>query len=183
VPEVLGPHPLYGIALRELREDGIDAVTKAAQIGASFGGRVALLAPVRREELDTRTLRQLSLGLGRMVIAVSDGEPAGGLDKLWQYGKFVGIGRSYREAGDEPRPADPDVHPKAVKGLPEQGVLTEGGLSLEPAAAVGTSEQARWQRHRVANGEAAIVRSEREEVSVGARVVAIGTKSARNPSM
>jgi hypothetical protein len=125
--------------------------------------RVVLLAPVRCEELDTRTPRQLFLGLGRVVVAVSNSEPTGGLEEFRQHGKLVGIGRGYREAGDEPRPAHLHMHPEAVEGLPEQGVLTVSGFSPEARAAVGTSEQARRQGHRVADGEASIVRSEREE--------------------
>jgi hypothetical protein len=31
----------------------------------------------------------------------------------------VGVGRSYRKAGDHPRPADPCVYPEAVEGLLE----------------------------------------------------------------
>ena len=135
VPDVLGPHPLYGIPLRELREDGVDALTKATQEGLPFGGTVALLAPVGREQFDAPP-GHLFLRFGRMVVAVSDGEPSGGLDELRQHGKLVGIGRGYREAGDHAGPADPpNVHPEAVEGLPEQGVLTESGLPAEAPTA------------------------------------------------
>jgi len=46
VPEVLGPHPLYGVAPRQLAENCVDPVVKAAQEGAPFGGRIELLVPV-----------------------------------------------------------------------------------------------------------------------------------------
>ena len=52
----------------------------------------------------------------------------------------------------------PCVHPEAVEGLPEEGVLAEGGLSPEALAAVGPGEQARRQGERVHQGEAGVVR-------------------------
>jgi hypothetical protein len=164
VPEVLGPHPLYAIALCELREDGVDAVTKAAQIGTPLRMRIVLFGPVRCEELDTRTPGQLFGDLGRVVVAVSNGEPTGGLEKSRQHGKLVGISRSYRKAADESWPAHPHMHPEAVEGLPEESVLTESGFSPEARAAVGTSEQASRQGQGVADGKRRVVRSESEKL-------------------
>ena len=108
-PEVLGPHPLHGVAPRELAEDGVDPVAKTAQAGAPFGGGIALLASVRREELDARAPRQLFLRLGRPVVAVADGEPPSGIDELRHDGELVGVGRGHGEADDEARPADAHV--------------------------------------------------------------------------
>ncbi len=68
VPEVLSPHLLYAVATRELAEDGVDPVAKAAQERAPLGGGIALLAPVRREEFDARAPRHLFLRLGRAVV-------------------------------------------------------------------------------------------------------------------
>ena len=165
MPEVLGPHSLHGITLRELREDGVDAVTKAAQEGTSFAERVVLLAPVRREELDTCTLGQLFPGLGRPVVAISDGQPASsGLEKLWHDGKLMGIGRSHREAADDPRPANPYVYPKAVEGLLEEDVLAESGFPFEAGAAVGAGKETRRQGKSVADGEGRVVGSKRKEL-------------------
>jgi hypothetical protein len=163
VPEVLGPHSLYAIALRELREDSVDSVTNAAQIGASLRVRVVLLAPVGREELDTHTPRHLSFGFGRPVVAVSNGETAGRFEEFGEYRQFVGIGRGNRDAADEPRPANAHMHPKAVEGLPEKRVLAEGGFSFEARAAVGAGKQASRQGQRVHQCEGRTVGSEGEE--------------------
>jgi hypothetical protein len=164
VPEVPGPYPLYAIAPRELREDGINAVTKAAQEGAPLGSRVLLLCPVRREELDAHATRQLFLGLGRPVIAIPDDETRGSLDDLWQHGELMGISRGHREAGNETRPANPNMHPEAVEGLPEKRVLAESRLAAKALAPVSAGEEAGRQGHRVADGEGGIVRGEREEL-------------------
>jgi hypothetical protein len=56
------------------------------------------------------------------------------------------------------------VYPKAVEGLPEQGVLAESGLSAESTAAVSACEQARRQGHRVADGERGVMGGERKEL-------------------
>ena len=56
------------------------------------------------------------------------------------------------------------MHPEAVEGLPEEGVLAEGGLSPEALAAVGPGEQARRQGERVHQGEAGVVRGFGQEV-------------------
>ena len=56
------------------------------------------------------------------------------------------------------------MHPEAVEGLLEEGVLAESGLPTESTAAVGAGEEARWQGHRVADGEGRVVRSESEEL-------------------
>ena len=101
MPEVPGPHLLYGVATRELAEDGVDPVAKAAQESTPLGVGIALVAPVRREELDASTPRQLFLRLGRVVVAVPEGEPAGGLDEPRYNGELVGVGRGHREAGDD----------------------------------------------------------------------------------
>src|SRR5919107_6222654 len=163
MPEVLGPHPLYAIAPGELAEDGVDSVAKPAQAGAPFGGRIELLAPVRREELNPRAPRQLFFRFGRPVIAVPDGDPAGKLHELRYDRKLVGVSRGQREAGDDARPADPHVHPEAVEGLPDERVRAESGLPAEAPAAVGTGEEApRRQGHRVAEREDGVVGSERK---------------------
>ena len=164
MPEVLGPHPLYAIALGELRKDGVDPIAKAAQERAPFGGGIALLTPVRRKELDAHSTRQLFLGLGRPVIAVPDDEPSGGLDEFGHDGELVGVGWGHREAGYETGPADPHVHPEAVEGLPEQRILAESRFAAEAFAPVGAGEEASRQGHRVDKREGRLVRSEREEL-------------------
>src|SRR5215216_6410557 len=75
--------------------------------------------------------------------AIPDGQAASGLEQFGEHGKLVGVGRSHRQAGDHSRPAHSHMHPKAVEGLLEQGVLAEGGFSLEAATAVGAGKQAR----------------------------------------
>ena len=51
MPEVFRPHPLYGIALRELAEERVDPVPKAAQAGISFWMRIVSLLTVRCQRL------------------------------------------------------------------------------------------------------------------------------------
>lgn len=142
MPEVFGPHPLYTVALCELRKDSVYAVAKTAQQRAAFGIWVSLLGGVRGQKLYVHTL-QLLFGFWRMVVAISDDEAASPFSKFWEHGKLVGVGRSHRDAGDYSRPTDPHMHPEAVESLPEKRVLAEGGLPLETSAAVGTGEQAR----------------------------------------
>ena len=91
VPEVSGPHLLYGVATCELAEDGVDPVAKAAQEGAPFGGRIELLAPVRRDEFEACTLRQLLLRFRRPIIAVLDGDPTSGIEEFRYDRKLVGV--------------------------------------------------------------------------------------------
>jgi hypothetical protein len=55
------------------------------------------------------------------------------------------------------------MHPETVEGLLEEGVLAESGLSSKATAAVGASEQARWQGHGVYEREGGVVRSQREQ--------------------
>ena len=164
VPEVPGPYPLYAIAPRELREDGVNAVTKAAQEGAPLGSRVLLLGAVGRKEFDAHATQQLFLGLGRPVIAIPDDETRGSLDDLRQHAELMGISRGHREAGDETGPANPNVHPEAVEGLPEKRVLAESRLAAKALAPVSAGEEAGRQGHRVADGESRVVRGEREEL-------------------
>jgi hypothetical protein len=164
MPEVPGPYPLYVIAPRQLRENGVDAVTKAAEEGAPLGIGVVLLGAVGRQKLYAFCCGQLFPLLGRPVVAIPDGEPApSGLDELGQHGKLVGVGRGYREAGDHPGPAHPHVYPEAVEGLFEQGIFAESGFSFEAAAAVGAGEQACWQGHRVYQRESGVVRGKEEQ--------------------
>jgi hypothetical protein len=56
------------------------------------------------------------------------------------------------------------MHPEAVEGLPEKGILAVSGFSSETPAAVGASEQARRQGHRVHEREGRVVRGEREKL-------------------
>jgi hypothetical protein len=56
------------------------------------------------------------------------------------------------------------VHPEAVEGLLQEGVLAEGGLPPEAFAAVGAGEQASRQGHRVAKREGGVVRGPSEEL-------------------
>lgn len=163
MPQISGPHPLYGVALGKLREDSIYPVTKAAQKRAPFGVGISLLGGVRSQEIDTHPGQFLPC-FGRMVVAVSENDSASSLDKLRHDGKLVSVGRSHRDAGDEPRPADSHVQPETIEGLPDEGVLAESGLPTEARAAVGTSEQASWQGHRVADGEGGIMGSKGEKL-------------------
>src|SRR5919202_2717668 len=158
MPEVARPHLLYRIALCELAENGVYPVAKPTEEGALFRGRVSLLGGIRGQKLHT-SARQLLPGLWRMVVAVSDDQPRSSLGEFWEHGKLVGIGRGYRDAADHPRPANPHMHPKAVEGLLEEGVLAESSLPFEALAAMGSGEQASWQGHRVADGEGGVVRN------------------------
>src|SRR5215207_3049619 len=99
-----------------------------------------------------------------MVVAIPNEQTRGGLGDLRQHGKLVGVGRGHRETGDDARPADSNVHPEAVEGLPEQRILTEVRLSLEALAAVGASEEARRQGHRIDESKGRVVRCECKEI-------------------
>ena len=52
MPQILGPHPLYGVASRKLAENGVDAVAKSAQQSALSGMGVRAFVLVGREEID-----------------------------------------------------------------------------------------------------------------------------------
>jgi hypothetical protein len=123
---------------------------------SSFGG-------VRGQKLYAH-LRQLFFGLRRVVVAISDEKARGRLGEFGEYRELVGVGRGYRKAGDEPWPANPHMHPKAVEGVLEEGILAEGCLSFETPPAVSASEQACPQRQRVAKREGAIVRGLGQEL-------------------
>jgi hypothetical protein len=58
------------------------------------------------------------------------------------------------------------MHPEAVEGLLEEGVLAESGLPTESTAAVGAGEEARCTEagHRVADGQGRVVGSKRKEL-------------------
>jgi hypothetical protein len=161
--EVLGPHPLYGVPLRELREDGIDTVAKTAQIGALSWDRISFLGGIRSQKFYAHP-RQLLLGVGRVVVAVPDEKAGGALGEVGHYGEFVGVGRSYAQASDDTRPSYPHVYPKAVEGLPEERIFAKGGLAAEARAAIGAGEKTCRQGHRIADGEGGIMRNEREEI-------------------
>jgi hypothetical protein len=163
VPHVARPHPLDGVAFRQLRKDGVYTVTEPAEEGAPLGGGVPLLGGVWGQELHAPA-GQLLGGLRGVVVAVPDDHTGGRLGDLREHGEFVGVGRGHRETGYDPRPADPHVHTEAVEGLLEEGVLAESGFSFEARAAVGAGEQASRQRHRVADGEGRVVRGRTEEL-------------------
>ena len=162
VPEVAGPHPLYTVALGELRKDGVYSVTEAAQKSASFRIGISLLGGVRSQKLYANDL-QLLLGLWRMVVAVPNDQPRSSLDDLRHDGKLVGIGRCHRDASDHSRPRDPRMHPETVEGLLEERILAESGFSTEALTPVGTSEQTRRKRHRIHEREGGVVRNESKE--------------------
>ncbi len=98
VPEVLGPHSLYAIALCELRKDGVDPVAQVAQKHAPLGGGIALLGAVGCEQRDVHAPRQFFSCLRRPVIAISDDKTAGGLKEFREHREFVGVGRGNRDA-------------------------------------------------------------------------------------
>ena len=162
MPEVARPHPLYRIALCELAKDGVDPVAKAAQHGTSLGIGITLFGGVGSQKLHTPP-GQLLPNWRRMVVAVPDDDPRCSFEEFGEQVDLVGVGRSYRQASDHPRPANPHVYSKAVEGLSEQRILAESGFSFEALAAVGSGEQTRRQGQRVADGEASIVRSESKE--------------------
>ena len=156
VPEIARPHSLYGITLGELTENGVDAVAKPTQEGTPFGCGVSFLGGVRSQKLHTHT-SQLLAGLWRMVVAISDEKARSSFGEFWDHGEFMGVGWSHRKTSYDPRPANPCVHPKAVEGLLEEGVLAESGLPFEALAAIGSGEGACWQGHRVADGKRRVV--------------------------
>ena len=141
VPQVTRPHPLYGVSLGELAENGVYPVAKTAKQSTPSGSRISLLGGVWGQKLNAHS-RQLFSGFGRVVVAVSYDDPRGKLGEFWKQGELMGVGRGHREAGDHPRPADPYMHPKAIEGLPEQCVLAKSGLATETPAAISAGEQA-----------------------------------------
>jgi hypothetical protein len=56
------------------------------------------------------------------------------------------------------------MHPEAVEGLLEEGVLAESRLAAKAFAPVGAGEEARWQGHRVDECEGRVVGGEREHL-------------------
>ena len=162
MPEVLGPHPLYGVALCELAKDCVYPVTKPTEQGALLGSRVSLLGRVGSHKFHTDARQHLP-NLRRVVVAVCDDQPRAKFGDLWEHGKLMSVGWSHRKASYDSRPRDPDVHPEAVEGLPKQHVLAESRLSFEAFASVGAGKQARRQGQRVADGERRVVWSECEE--------------------
>jgi hypothetical protein len=153
MPQVARPHPLYGVALCKLREDGVYPVAKTAQECASFGVGISFLGGIWGQKPYAHT-RQVFCGLWRMVVAVSyNDDPGGKLDELRHGGELVGVGGGHRDAGDHSRPPEPNMHPEAVEGLPQQRVLAEGRFSFEAMAAVGASKEARRKRQRVADSK------------------------------
>jgi hypothetical protein len=80
-----------------------------------------------------------------MVVAIPDDETGTTLGEFGDDRELMGIGRGHRQTANDPRPADPHVHPEAIEGLFEERVFAEGGLSLEAFAAVGSGEQTSWQ--------------------------------------
>ena len=105
VPQVTRPHSLYGIPLGQLRKNGVYAVAKPAEEGTLFRGGVSLLGGIQGHKLYAHG-SQLFSGFGRVVVAVSYGNPGGFLGECWKHGELMGVGRGYREAGDNPRPAE-----------------------------------------------------------------------------
>src|SRR5215211_75327 len=181
MPRAACPHPLYAVAFAELRKDGVYPVAKPAQEGAPLRGRVLLLGGVRGQKLDAHR-RQLLLGLGRVIVAVPDDQPGGVFDEFGDDRELVDVGRGHRDAGDYPGPANPHVYSEALKGLFEQGVLTESGLSLKAPAAVGSGEQARRQGHRVADGEGGVVGSLGQELLAPEALLDLPEEVGRLPS-
>ena len=101
MPQITGPHPLYGITLGELTKEGVYPVAKPTEEGAPFRMRLSFLGGVRSQKLYTHT-RQLLSGLRRMVVAISNEHTGGGLAEFWEHGKLVGVGRGHRNTGDHP---------------------------------------------------------------------------------
>src|SRR3712207_6008350 len=163
VPQVACPYALYRVALCELRKDSVDTVAKPAQEGAPLGIGIAFLGPVGSSQLDAPP-GQLLPNWRRPVVAVPDHHVPGMLNQLGHYRKLVDVGWGYRDASDHPRPAHPHVHPKAIEGLLEESVLAKGSLSFKTPATVGAGKQACRQGHRVADGEASIVRGFGQEL-------------------
>ena len=147
VPEILGPHPLYRVASGELKKDGVDTVSEAAEKGTAFGSWVSPLGRVGREQFDT-LVRQLFFCLERVVVAVPDDDPVGAIGQFGKHAKLVDVGRGDRQTADDARPANSHVHPEAVEGLLEQRVFAKSGLPTEAFTAIGASEEARRQGHR-----------------------------------
>jgi hypothetical protein len=163
MPEVTCPHPLYPISLGELRKDGVYPVAKPTEQGAPFRMRVPFLGGVRSQKLHAHA-RQLLAGLRRMVVAIPDDETGTTLGEFGDDRELMGIGRGHRQTANDPRPADPHVHPEAIEGLFEERVFAEGGLSLEAFAAVGSGEQTSWQGEGVSQGEGGLVRGIDQEL-------------------
>ena len=94
VPEVACPHPLYGVTLGELAENGVYPVAKAAEECAPLGMRVSLLGGIRGQELYALTL-QLLPGPRRMVVAIPNEQTGGVLGEFGNDREFVSVGRSH----------------------------------------------------------------------------------------
>jgi hypothetical protein len=58
----------------------------------------------------------------------------------------------------------PHTHPEAVEGLVDKGTLAKSVLLAESTAAVGTGEEAHWQRQRVVYGEGGLVKGVGEKL-------------------
>src|SRR5215210_1619635 len=99
-----------------------------------------------------------------MVVTVSEYQAGGALDDLRQQVKLMNVSGSDRDAGDHSRIADPRMYAESVEGLFEQSVLAESDLTPKARATVSAGEQARWQGHRVADGEGGLVRSNRQKL-------------------
>ena len=84
MPEVTRPHPLYGVTLGELAENGVYAVAKTAQQGTPSGSRISLFGGVGGQKFNAH-LRQLLSGLRRVVVTLSYNDPGGKLGEFWEH--------------------------------------------------------------------------------------------------
>ena len=105
MPALMSPHALDAVATSELRENGVDAVAKTAQIGALSRMRVISFGSVWCHEFDALPIQILSC-LRRAVVAVSDHDAGGGaLEEFGDDREFMYVGWCHREeVGYDPGP-------------------------------------------------------------------------------
>ncbi len=159
VPQITSPDALRPTAVRQLSEDGIDAIAHPSQhrTPAVSGLRAGF---AKRSQQHHPNLAQGRLQRGQPVVAISQEQPARACRQIPDDFTLMHVGRGQVHLGNDSRPTQPQMQPKAVEGLPTGMIFAKAGTVVKPMAAIGARKLADRDRHTIHDRHRRIIEQE-----------------------
>jgi len=160
MPQITRPHPFGSAAIRQLSEDGIDAIAHPSQhrtpTVSGLGARFA-----KRSQQHHPEFAQGRLQSGQPVVTITQQQPAGACRHIPDDLAFMLIGRRQVHLGNHAWPTQPQMQAKAIEGLSRGMIFAETGTGVKAMAAVGTGKLADRDRHTIHDSYRRIIEQQR----------------------
>lgn len=145
MPQITRPDPFHATAVRQLDKDGVDEIAHSAQHRTLVGCRLGRVGFAKGRLQENALGAQVRLQIGQPTVAIAQHHAGRALQQERHDFAIGFVGRSQEHAGDQARPTQVRMQPKAIKRLAVRMIFAEAGEAREAHAPGRTGKAADGQ--------------------------------------